>query len=67
MKPPSCKNFLLNVQRKGIYVIWVRLKSKKAELEQVKVYRNMLGCFDMLVAAIEGLFSQTQSNVFVKF
>ena len=45
----------------------MRLKSKKAELEQVKVYRNMLACFDMLVAAIEGLFSQTQSNVFVKF
>ena len=52
---------------KGIHVIWVRIKSKKAELEQVKVYQNMLACFDMLVAATEGLFSQTQSDVFVEF
>ena len=26
--------FFLNVNRKGIYVTWVRLKSKKAELKQ---------------------------------
>ena len=35
MKPPSYKSFLLSVCRKGIYFIWVRLKSRKIELEQL--------------------------------
>ena len=37
--PETCKNVLLqncflNVNRKGIYVIWVRLKVRKLELKQ---------------------------------
>ena len=35
---PSYKNFLLNIHRKGIYLIWLRLYSRKFELkQQVKV------------------------------
>ena len=38
MKLPSYKSFNLNVYREGIYLIWVRLKSRKAELKhRVKV------------------------------
>ena len=38
IKLPSHKNFFLNVNRKGIYFIWMRLKSRRAELKQrVKV------------------------------
>ena len=34
----SYKNFFLNVNRRGTFLIWVRLKSRKAELKQwVKV------------------------------
>ena len=38
MKLSSYKNVFLKVDRKGIYFIWVRLKSRKAKLiQQVKV------------------------------
>ena len=35
MELPSCKIFYFYVNRKGIYFIWVMLKSRKAELEQL--------------------------------
>ena len=58
MKLPSYKNFFLNVDRKGIYFIWVMLKSRKAELKQVKskFSKVSLTCFAMIVAIIYGLF-----------
>ena len=34
MKWPSYKNFFTKVKTKDIYFIWVRLKSRKAELKQ---------------------------------
>ena len=38
MELPSYTNFFLNINKKGIYFIWARLKSRKAELKQrVKV------------------------------
>ena len=41
------QNFFLKVNRKGMYYIWMRLKSRKVELKQrVKVsLENMLACF----------------------
>ena len=45
MKQPSYKNFFLNVDRKVIYFIWVRLKCRKKKLKQrlKKVYQIYSG------------------------
>ena len=40
------QNFFLTVNSKGIYFIWVRLKSRRAELKRVKVnLENYFGMF----------------------
>ena len=46
--------YILNVNRKGIYFIWVTLKSREVELkQQVKVsLEKYFVCFVMIVATI---------------
>ena len=45
MESLSYKNFYLDVKGKDIYFIWVWLKSRKAELKQLKqISQNMLAC-----------------------
>ena len=67
MKLPFHKNFLLNVNRKGIYFIWVRLKSRKAELKQrVKVnLANYVGMFfDDCIYNIRSVFTNAKARIF---
>ena len=70
MKLPCCKNFYLDVNRKGIYFIWVRLKNRKAELEKlVKVnLAKHAGMFCReITATIKDLSSQTENYLFLEF
>ena len=63
------QNFFLNINRIGIYLIWVKIKSRKAELKQrdkVSLTKT-LACFVMIVDALYNLFSQTQNHVFLEF
>ena len=67
MKLPPHKNFLLNVNRKGVYFIWVRLKSRKAELKQrVKVnLANYVGMFfDDCIYNIRSVLTNTKARIF---
>ena len=65
MKLLTYKTAFLKVSRKGAYLIWVRLKSRKAELEQ-RVKGSLVKCLwsVKLVATIKYLFSQTQNHYF---
>ena len=67
MKLPCCKNFYLDVNRKGIYFIWVPLKSRNAELEKlVRVNSAKHGgmfCRE-ITATIKDLFSNTKLLIF---
>ena len=60
------KNFFLNINRKGIYFIWVRFKSRKAELKQHNV--SLAICVDRFCQDcsynIRLIFTNTISHIF---
>ena len=63
----SYKTFFLNVNRRGIYFIWMRLKRRKAKLKQrVKVsFLKALACFTMILdKSIRYILKKTTPLIF---